>query len=240
MFFGVLFVVLIALMFIYRALVKESCSCIRDPGGKEEKRKKKNKDGTYDLVSETSTDDENYVPPTLVEKEEIDPAFQIVDSNTSSPYSAFSAYEETASVDHSYSTEQGMGRVLLTVMYHAYDSLLKVNLIEVDGLPSKEQGGAANYRIHLALLPHRNLRFKSKTRSRFMQKFEETFNFKPVLKKDLVNLALRFRLYGISTTGNKLIAETFFQLADIAKLDKQMMEKTWRAFRAVQKPGKKR
>jgi hypothetical protein len=57
---------IIGLAIIYRAVVKESCSCLTDPGGREEERKKRKKDG-YNKVttSEDSSGDEYFVPPTL-------------------------------------------------------------------------------------------------------------------------------------------------------------------------------
>ena len=119
-------------------------------------------------------------------------------------------------------------------------SHLKVRVIEGDGLPSKERGGAANFRIHLTLLPKREQRFKTKTKSRYSPKFDENFEFKNVLQKDLLTTAVRFRLYGIIATGNKLVGETFLQLADIAKLDNQVIQDTWRAFRQLKKPRTKK
>ena len=244
MFLGVVFALIVGLAIIYRAVVKEACSCLTDPGGREAERKKRKKEGGYDKVtttSEHSTDDEYFVPPTLTVESEVDPKFeQVVDAATHSPYSAYSAYEDTVSLDQTYVTERGLGRVRLEVTYYSNDSLLKVHVIEGDGLPSKEQGGAANFKIHLTLLPKREQRFKSKTKSRYSPKFDETFEFKNVVQKELFTMAVRFRLYGVTATGNKLVGETYLQLADIANLDNQVIQNTWRAFRPLKKPGTKR
>ena len=242
MFLAVVVALIIGLAIIYRAVVKESCSCLTDPGGREEARKKRKKDG-YNKVttSEDSSGDEYFVPPTLTVESEIDPEFdKIVDAGTHSPYSAYSAYGDTVSLDQTYVTERGLGRVRLEVKYHSNDSHLKVRVIEGDGLPSKEQGGAANFRIHLTLLPKREQRFKTKTKSRYSPKFDENFEFKNVVQKDLLTTAVRFRLYGIIATGNKLVGETFLQLADIAKLDNQVIQDTWRAFRPLKKQRTKK
>ena len=156
-FLAVVVALIIGLAIIYRAVVKESCSCLTDPGGREEERKKRKKDG-YNKVttSEDSSGDEYFVPPTLTVESEIDPEFdKIVDAGTHSPYSAYSAYGDTVSLDQTYVTERGLGRVRLEVKYHSNDSHLKVRVIEGDGLPSKQHGGAANFRIHLTLLPNR-------------------------------------------------------------------------------------
>ena len=238
MFLAVIFCVVIALAIIYRAVVKQACSCLIDPGGREKEREKKRKEKGYDevLTTDDSADEETFIPPTLTVKSEIDPEFdQVVLADTHTPYSAYSAYGDTASLDQTYVTERGLGRLRLEVVYYSGESRLKVHVIEGDGLPSKEQGGAANFRVHLTLLPNREQRFKSKTKSRYSPKFDETFEFKDVLQKDLFTMAVRFRLYGVIATGNKLVGETFLQLADIAKLDNQIIQDTWRAFRPLKK-----
>ena len=242
-FLAVVFALILGLAIIYRAVVKQACSCLYDPGGREAERKKRKQEKGYDKVttSEDSTDDEYFVPPTLTVESEVDPEFDhVVDASTHSPFSAYSAYGDTVSLDQTYVTERGLGRVRLEVTYYDNESLLKVHVIEGDGLPSKEQGGAANFKIHLTLLPKREQRFKSKTKSRYSPKFDETFEFKDVAQKDLFTMAVRFRLYGAMATGNKLVGETFLQLADIAKLDNQVIQNTWRAFRPLKKPGRKR
>lgn len=227
-------------MFVYRAIVKESCSCLTDPGGREEERKKRKKEG-YDKVTSSDSDNEIFVPPTLTVESEVDPEFdQIVQARTYTGYSAYSAHGDTVSLDQTYVTERGLGRLRLNVTYYSTESHLDVHVVEGDGLPSKEQGGAANFKIHLTLLPKREQRFKTKAQSRYSPKFDETFQFKNVLEKDLFTTAVRFRLYGVIATGNKLVGETFLQLADIANLDNQVIQNTWRAFRPLKKPKVKR
>ena len=184
-----MFALILGLAIIYRAVVKQACSCLYDPGGREAERKKRKQEKGYDKVttSEDSTDDEYFVPPTLTVESEVDPEFDhVVDASTHSPFSAYSAYGDTVSLDQTYVTERGLGRVRLEVTYYDNESLLKVHVIEGDGLPSKEQGGAANFKIHLTLLPKREQRFKSKTKSRYSPKFDETFEFKDVAQKDQV------------------------------------------------------
>ena len=243
MFLAGVLALVIGLVVVYRAIVKQSCSCLTDPGGREAAKRKKQKKEGYNKVttSDDSTDDEYFVPPTLTVESEVDPEFeQVVEAGTHSPYSAYSAYGDTVSLDQTYVTERGLGRLRLDVSYFSKESLLKVHIVEGDGLPSKEQGGAANFKIHLALLPKRDQRFKTKTQSRYSPRFNETFEFKNVLQKDLFTTAVRFRLYGVIATGNKLVGETFIQLADMAKLDNQIIQNTWRAFRPMKQPKTKR
>ncbi|XP_028396010.1 synaptotagmin-14-like [Dendronephthya gigantea] len=242
-FLAVVFCVVIALAVIYRAVVKQTCSCLSDPGGREKERQKRKKEKGYDkvLTSEDSADEDIFIPPTLIVESEINPEFdQVVQADTHSPYSAFSAYGDTVSLDQTYVTERGLGRLRLEVVYYSGESRLKVHVIEGDGLPSKEQGGAANFKVHLTLLPKREQRFKSKTKSRYSPKFDETFEFKDVHQKELFTMAVRFRLYGVIATGNRLVGETFLQLADIANLDNQIIQDTWRAFRPLKKQTTKK
>ena len=242
-FLAVVFALMVGLGIVYTVVVKQACSCLSDPGGREAERKKRKQAKGYDKVttSEDSTDDEFFVPPTLTMASEVDPEFdQVVEASTHSPYSAYSAYGDTVSLDQTYVTERGLGRLRLKMEYFSNESLLKVHVIEGDRLPSKEQGGAANFKIHLTLLPEREQRFKSKTKTRYSPQFDETFEFKNVAQKDLFTLAVRFRLYGVMATGNKLVGETFLQLADIASLDNQIIQNTWRAFRPLKKQGRKK
>lgn len=240
-FLAVVIVLIVVLAIIYRAVVKQSCSCLSDPGGREAERKKRTKDGYNDVGAEDSSGDEYFVPPTLTIESEVDPEFDmVVKASTHSPFSAYSAYGDTVSVDQTYVTERGMGRLRLEATYYSSESRLKVRVIEGDGLPSKEQGGAVNFKIHLTLLPKREQRFKTKVKSRYSPKFDETFEFRNVLQKDLFTMAVRFRLYGVVKTVNKLIGETFLQLADIAALDNQVIQNTWRAFRPLKQQRKRR
>ena len=217
--------------------MKQSCPCLSDPGGREAEKKKRKGQGYSKVTTSEESDEEYFVPPTLTVESEVDPQFnQVVEAGTHSPYSAYSAYGDTVSLDQTYVTERGLGRLRLSVTYYSRESRLKVHLIEADGLPSKEQGGATNFKIHLALLPKREQRFKTKSISRYSPKFEETFEFRNVLQKDLYTMAVRFRLYGVIATGNRLVGETFLQLADIASLDNQVIQNTWRAFRPLKKP----
>lgn len=241
-FLGVVFLLVVTLIIVYKTIVGQSCSCLSDPGGREEARKERKQKKGYEKVQDdvSSSDDEAYVPPTMtLENEEGQLAEgELVGPETLSAYSAYSAYGDTISLDQSYLTDRGLGRLRFDVHYTAAQSHLKIHIIEGDDLPSKEQGGALNFKIHLTLLPKKQQRFKSKTQSRYSPRFNETFEFKDVLKEDLFTTAVRFRLYGVAGTG-KLVGETFFQLADIAKMENPVIKGTWRAFRTIKTKVKK-
>lgn len=243
-FLCVVLLLVIILAVIYKGIVNQSCACLSDPGGREKARHDKNKKNGYDKVSGDTTesdDDDNFVPPTMVVSSS-EPALEegelVVSSETLSAYSAFSAYGDTMSQGQSYMSDQGLGRLKFDVNYVRDQSRLIVHIVEGDNLPSKEQGGARDFRIHLTLLPKREQRLRSKTRSRYSPKFDETFEFKNVLKDDLFSTAVRLRLYGAVGTG-KLVGETFFQLADIAKMNNPVIQGNWRAFRTIKTTQKK-
>ena len=236
-FLCVVFVLVVALAVIYKAVVNQACTCLSDPGGREKaKKEKKKKNEGYDQISPDSTwssDDEIYAPPTMTQ-DDADAKVEegeLVGRRTLSPYSACSGYGDTFSLSQSFMSDRGLGRLCFDATYASDESLLKIHVIEGDGLPSKEQGGGNNFKIHLTLLPSKGQRFKSKIQSRYSPNFNETFEFKNIAKNDLFTTAVRFRLHSGS---RKMVGETFFQLADIAKLDDPNIKSAWRAFRKIQ------
>lgn len=238
-FLGVVLVIVVVLIVVYKAIVNQSCTCLSDPGGREKaKKERKEKEGYDKVLSDDfeSDDDEFYTPPTMTpdsaDGKLLEEGTELVGPKTLSAYSAYSAYGDTFSLSQSYVTDHGLGRIGFDVNYAPDESRLEIHIIEGDSLPSKEQGGSRNFRIHLTLLPKKEQRFKSKSQSRYAPNFNESFVFENVAKKDLFTISVRFRLY--SGTG-KMIGETFFQLADIAKLDNPVIQSTWRAFRPVKK-----
>ena len=103
----------------------------------------------------------------------------------------------------------------------AYDAPTKKLLITIekaDDVPCKEhRGGTNQIHVRLVLLPHKRQRHKTKMKqSGNCVVFNETFTFTRINPKDVINLGIRFRLYGtLFTKKEHIIGEAIIAFACI-------------------------
>lgn len=90
------------------------------------------------------------------------------------------------------------GSIEIGYAYDAPTKKLIVNVFEASDIPCKERGGANQIHVRLVLLPHKRQKHKSKVKSSGNPIFNETFTFNRINPDDVMNLGIRFRIYGIS------------------------------------------
>jgi hypothetical protein len=90
------------------------------------------------------------------------------------------------------------GSIEIGYAYDAPTKKLIINVFQASDIPCKERGGANQIHVRLVLLPHKRQKHKSKVKSSGNPIFNETFTFNRINPDDVMNLGMRFRIYGIS------------------------------------------
>lgn len=89
------------------------------------------------------------------------------------------------------------GSLQVAYAYDAPTKKLIVSVIQAQDIPCKDRGGANQVYVRLLLLPHKKQRHKTKVKSSTGSPiFNESFTFTKIDPEDVMNLSVRFRVYG--------------------------------------------
>jgi len=88
------------------------------------------------------------------------------------------------------------GSIEIGYAYDAPTKKLIVNVFQASDIPCKERGGANQIHVRLVLLPHKRQKHKTKVKASGNPTFDETFTFNRINPDDVMNLGIRFRIYG--------------------------------------------
>eukprot|EP00106_Octopus_bimaculoides_P023085 XP_014790527.1 PREDICTED: synaptotagmin-14-like [Octopus bimaculoides] len=88
------------------------------------------------------------------------------------------------------------GSLEVTFLYSPEENTMKITILQAQEIPSKDRGGANSAQVRILLLPTKKQRFKTKIKPGDNPEFGETFTFQKIQKEDLMNMGVRFRLYG--------------------------------------------
>lgn len=110
-------------------------------------------------------------------------------SSTSQDFSQHLSQSETHSIPKCGSLE-------VSFAYDAPTKKLMVTVFEANDIPCKERGGANQIHVRLVLLPHKRHKHKTKIKPNGNTIFNETFTISRISPEEVLNLGLRFRVYG--------------------------------------------
>lgn len=164
-------------------------------------------------------------PSRLIQLQRSDAIDEETKSNSSNNGYEKSESDGLSSNSQDYSSSQAHSHLMkkyasIDVKF-AYDAPTKKLLITVekaDDIPCKEhRGGTNQIHVRLVLLPHKRQRHKTKMKqSGNCVVFNETFTFTRINPKDVINLGIRFRLYGtLFTKKEHIIGEAIIAFACI-------------------------
>ncbi|CAE1322438.1 SYT14_16 [Acanthosepion pharaonis] len=88
------------------------------------------------------------------------------------------------------------GNLEVTFLYNAEQARMTITILQARDIPSKDRGGANNAQVRLLLLPTKKQRHKTKIKPGDNPEFGDQFQFNKIQKEDLMNMGVRFRLYG--------------------------------------------
>lgn len=132
---------------------------------------------------------------------------------------AMSAYGDIISLRPENRSTDMLGRLQISVAYAPTAQRLEIEIIRVEQINQAVfQMGLANYmEVHIALLPSKRARFKTKAKPVNNVSFQERWVVKSVSKQDLESMKMRFRVYSHEFIGKgKLLGET---VVDIMSFD---------------------
>lgn len=136
---------------------------------------------------------------------------------------AMSAYGDIISLRPPNVSKNLIGRLQVSVAYAPTSQRLEIEVIRVEQLHEIvfQLGLASEIEVHIALLPTRRARFKTKAKPTHNPSFQERWVVKNVSKKELEEMKMRFRMYSREFIGKgKLFGEAVedamsFELEDI-------------------------
>lgn len=136
---------------------------------------------------------------------------------------AMSAYGDIISLRPPNVSSNLFGRLQISVAYAPTAQRLEVEVIRIEQLNQivYQMALAAEIEVHIALLPSRRARFKTKAKPIHNPSFQERWVVKNVSRSELEEMKMRFRVYSHEFIGKgKLFAEVVedalsFELEDI-------------------------
>ncbi|XP_071787235.1 synaptotagmin-16-like isoform X5 [Asterias amurensis] len=114
-----------------------------------------------------------------------------------------------------------IGQLEVIFDYNGDGNRMNVTIIKGLGLPTKENGGASAWRLRIMLYPKKQ---RTKTRIRESEEpiFKELFRFTRIRPHELVNSAIRFRLYGAERMRKeRLIGEGLVKFSSLNTSSKE-------------------
>ncbi|KAM4663974.1 synaptotagmin-16 isoform 2-T2 [Discoglossus pictus] len=108
------------------------------------------------------------------------------------------------------------GDLDVIVDYKISSQKLSVTIVEAKGIPDKDRSGADTWQVHTVLLPSKKQRGKTTIQKGPLPIFNETITFHKLEPDELVNNALRFRLYAVRKMNReKMMGEKLLYLSKI-------------------------
>ncbi|XP_033624817.1 synaptotagmin-14-like isoform X3 [Asterias rubens] len=114
-----------------------------------------------------------------------------------------------------------IGQLEVIFDYNGDGNRMNITIIKGLGLPTKENGGASAWRLRIMLYPKKQ---RTKTRIRESEEpvFKELFRFTRIRPHELVNSAIRFRLYGAERMRKeRLIGEGLVKFSSLNTSSKE-------------------
>ncbi|GAB6029265.1 C2 domain [Chamberlinius hualienensis] len=108
------------------------------------------------------------------------------------------------------------GNLETAIAYDAPTRKATIRVLQARDLPAKDRGGANNVQVRLLILPAKKMKAKTKIRQGINPEFNETFLFSRINPEDVINMGVRFRLYGCERMRReRMIGECFIPFASL-------------------------
>eukprot|EP00795_Rhopilema_esculentum_P003062 gene3062-1346_t len=131
------------------------------------------------------------------------------------------------------------GKVLLETTFSPVANKMIISVVRAADVPGVDRGGTAMVEVHIAILPNKRWKFRTRARPSNSPVFNERYTLYPVTLKLLEDMSIRVRLYGRKKLGKKVLGELEVPMTDIdlhGDLCDEPMWKTLLPFGMVEPP----